>query len=220
MIAQNIAGLSLTLVAALTLGGALPARAVEHPPFAPTRDVAVAYQVQASRMPSGPAGNGNAQGEHAIRMSYSVASGRLRIEQAAMPGYMLIDRTGGRITVVMEPMQSFMDMPFDNRAGAGLLLNEKMNFVRGGTDKVAGMACNLWTVTSDKTTARLCITGDGVILRGEGSDPDRGEGKLLATAVTYATQPAANFSPPSGFHRMEMPTLPPGMGGKPGKFPG
>lgn len=216
------------LVAAALLGGGFSAQAAEHPPFAPTRDVVVAYQVQASHLPAGPLGGGDAQdshgiqGAHSIRMSYSAASGRLRIEPASMPGYLLIDRTAGRITMVFEPLRSFMDMPFDARSGAGLLLNDKMKFVRGGVDKVAGMACNLWTVTSDRTVARLCITGDGVILRGEGSDPKRGEAQLLATAVTYGAQPAASFSPPPGFHRMELPagvTLP-GMGGGPVRSPG
>lgn len=201
------------------LGGSSAAYAAEHPPFLPTRDVAVAYEVQASQTPSGQMA-GDPQGPHRVKMSYSAASGRVRIEQAAMPGYMLIDPAGGRITMVMEQMQSFMDMPFDTRAGAGLLLNDKMTYVRAGTDKVAGLPCTVWNVTSDRTTARLCITGDGVILRGEGSDPKRGQGKLLATTVSYAGQPQANFTPPPSFHRMEMPVLPPGLGGKPGKPPG
>ena len=221
------------LVAAALLGGGFSAQAAEHPPFAPTRDVVVAYQVQASHLPAGLLGGGDAQGArgiqdpHSIRMIYSAASGRVRIEPASVPGYMLIDRTAGRITMGFEPLRSFMDMPFDARAGAGLLLNDKMKFVRGGVDKVAGMACSLWTVTSDRTVAHLCITGDGVILRGEGSDPKRGEAKLLATDVTFAAQPAASFSPPPGFHRMELPAgvmLPgvtlPGMGGNPVRSPG
>ncbi len=222
MILYDTALFRRMLVAVALVGGSVSAQAAEHPPFAPTRDVVVAYQVQASQLPTGPLGDGDAKGEHSIRMSYSAASGRVRIEQASMPGYMLIDRMAGRITMVVEPLQSFMDMPFDARAGAGLLLNDKMKFVRRGADKVAGMACTLWTVTSDRTVAHLCITEDGVILRGDGSDPRRGEGKLLATAVSYAAQPAAKFSPPPGFHRMELPagvTLP-GMGGNPSRSPG
>ncbi len=201
---------SAWVLAGLTLSGA--ALAAEHPPYMPTRDVAVAYRIQGTQLPAGQFG-GDAQGSHSVKMIYSAASGRVRLEQTSMPGYMLIDRTGGRITMVMEPMQSFMDMPFDAKAGAGLLLNDKMAFTRAGSDRVAGVACTLWDVVHDKTTARLCITEDGVILRGEGSDPRRGKASLLATAVTYGSQPAALFSPPPGFHRMEMPALPSNLGG-------
>ena len=211
------------VVATGLLGSFCAAQAAEHPPLAPTRDVTVAYQVRASQMPSGAMGRGDGQDGQTIKMSYSVASGRLRIEQVSLPGYMLVDRAAGRVTMVMEPMQTFMDMPLDDKAGAGLLLNDKMRFVRGGGDKVAGLACTVWTVTSGQTTARLCITEDGVILRGEGSDPKRGTGKLVATAVTYAAQPVAKFSAPPGFHRMEMPSagLPSGgMGSKSLRPPG
>ena len=211
------------LAAAGLLGSCWTAQAAEHPPLAPTRDVMVAYQVWASQMPAGAMGGSDGQAGQNIKMSYSVASGRLRIEQASLPGYLLVDRAAGRVSLVMEPMQSFMDMPFDDKAGAGLLLNDTMSFARAGQDKVAGLACTVWAVTSGQTTARLCITEDGVILRGEGSDPRQGKGKLMATAVTFAAQPAAKFSPPPGFHRMELPPggLPSGgMGSKSLRPPG
>jgi hypothetical protein len=200
------------LVAGMLGSGA--AMAADHPPFLPTRDVAVDYQVEVTQSKTEP------QAPHSVKVAYSAASGRVRIEQATAPGYMLIDRAGGSMTLVMEPMQSYMNMPFDSKAGAGLLLNDKMKFTRAGSDKVAGLSCNLWDVVSDSTTARLCITDDGVVLRGQGSDPKRGEGKLLATSVSYASQPATRFNPPQGFNKMEMPALPPGLMGKMGKPPG
>ncbi len=93
---------------------------------------------------------GDPQAPQTVKMTYSAASGRARIEQPSMPGYMLIDRAGGHLTVVMDQLQTFMDMPFDAKAGAGLLLNDKMGFVRAGTDKVAGLPCTEWDVTSDQ----------------------------------------------------------------------
>jgi hypothetical protein len=225
MISHKRTAIRWALASAILSGAGFLAEAAERPPLAPTRDVVVAYQVEMSQAASG----GPAQGEHAVKMSYSAASGRARIDQAPgsgamMPGYLLIDRAGGKMTLVMDQMQTFMDMPFDANAGAGLLLNDRMGFVRGGGDRVAGLACTQWTVTSDRTTAHLCITDDGVILRGDGRDPKRGEAKLLATAVTYASQPAAKFVPPPGFryldmHGLDMRALP-GLGGKLGKFPG
>ena len=107
--------------------------------------------------------------------------------------------------MVMEPLQSYFDIPFNDRTGAGLLLDDRMRFTRGGTDRVAGLACTKWDIVSDKTTARLCITDDGVILAGEGRDTQRGAGRMTATAVSYAALPASLFTPPAGFHHIELP---------------
>lgn len=175
--------------------------AADHPPYAPTQDVAVVYRLQLS------AGQ---QGEQSVRMAYTTASGRVRIEAPDNPGYMLIDRAEGRLIMVVDQMQTFMEMPFDARMGAGLLLNDKMAFSRHGMEKVAGLLCTLWDVTSGATHARLCITADGVILHAEGSDPKRGEGRLDAVSVSYTAQPASLFVPPAGYHRIEMPKRAPG----------
>jgi hypothetical protein len=175
--------------------------AADHPPYAPTHDVAVAYRVQLS---AGP------QGEQSVRMAYTAASGRARIEAPDNPGYVLIDRAEGRLVMVVDQMRTFMEMPFDARMGAGLLLNDKMAFSRQGMEKVAGLLCTSWDVTSGTTHARVCITADGVILRAEGSDPKRGEGRLEAVSVTYAPQPANLFVPPAGYHKVEMPRRAPG----------
>ena len=207
----------LFIYAAIGAGSA--AQAMEHPPFLPMRDVVVAYQVQGTQMPAGQFG-GDAQGRHNVRMVYSAASGRVRIEQSTLPGYMLLDPAAGRLLLVVEALQSFTEMPFDARAGAGLLLNEKMGFTRGTADKVAGLSCTNWDVTNDQTRARLCITQDGVILRGHGSDPRHGEGNLLATAVTYAPQPASMFNLPAGYHRIDLSMLPPALIGRFMKPPG
>ena len=144
-------------------------------------------------------------GPHNIKLSYLAAAGRARIEQSDGPGYLIVDRAAGHAMLVMEPMQSYIDMPFDARTGSALLLDDRMRFTRAGSDRVAELPCTLWDVASDKTKARLCITDDGVILRGEGNDPTRGAGRMTATSVSYVALSAALFSPPAGFRRMEMP---------------
>jgi hypothetical protein len=193
------------IAAALLCLAGTAAIAADHPPYVPTRDVAVAYRVQLSADP---------HGEESVQMAYTTASGRVRIEAPGNPGYMLIDRSEGRLIMVVDQMRTFMEMPFDARMGAGLLLNDKMAFSRKGMEKVAGLPCTSWDVTSGATHARLCITADGVILRAEGSDPKRGEGRLEAVSVSYTPQPANLFAPPAGYHKMEMP------GGMPGRAPG
>jgi hypothetical protein len=188
---------ALLLIAGV-MGTPQPVAAAEHPPYLPTRDVSVTYQIDSDKMQGGP-------GIHTVKIAYSAATGRARIEQADGPGYLIVDRTAGHALMVMEPMQTYMAMPFDPKTTSTLMLDEKMHFTRAGSDKAAGLACKRWDVASDKTTGRLCITDDGVILRGEGKDPAKGAGKMTATAVSYGALPASLFSPPAGFRRMEMP---------------
>lgn len=206
------------LVGAGLLGGVSAAGAAERPPFLPTRDVAVVYEVQSNQIPAGPM-TGDGQGPHVVTVRYSVAAGRARLEQASMPGYMLIDPGGKRVIMVMDQLMSYMEMPLNGKTGADLLLNDRMKFVRGGTEKVAGLPCTVWNVTSGQTTAQLCITEDGVILRGEGGDSRNGRGKLMAKTVSFADQKRASFSVPPGLLRMDMPSLP-SMPGGIGKPPG
>jgi hypothetical protein len=198
--------LCLAGTAAFTCLPGTAAFAADHPPYVPTRDVAVAYRLQLS---TGP------KGEQSVRMAYTAASGRVRIEASAdadsmLPGYMLIDLAEGRLIMVVDQMRTFMEMPFDARTGAALMLSDKMAFSRHGMEKVAGLLCTSWDVTSGQTHARLCITADGVILHAEGSDPKRGEGRLDAVSVSYTAQPANLFVPPAGYHKIEMPKRAPG----------
>ncbi len=170
----------------------------EHPPFVPTRDVSITYQIQADGMPGGA-------GSQTVRVSYSTTAARARIERNEGPGYLIVDRAAGHAMMVMEPLQSYLEVPFDDRTGAGMLLDDRMRYTRGGTDHIAGLACTQWDIASDTTKARLCITNDGVILAGEGQDTRRGAGRMTATQVSYAALPASMFTPPASFRRLEIP---------------
>ena len=88
--------------------------------------------------------------------------------------------------------------------------------VTGAGEPVTVVAHGLGASIAETRPLAGGVAGARVFVTAPGHCP----GALPDTAVTYAAQPAANFSPPPGFHRMEMPTMPPGMGGKPGKFPG
>ena len=189
---------ALGVTGMLIAGATVPAVAAEHPPFVPTRDVTITYRIEADGMPGGI-------GPQIVRVSYSTAAARARIERGEGPGYLIVDRAAGRATMVMEPLQSYLDIPFNDRTGAGLMLDDRMRFTRGGSDRVAGLACTKWDIASDTTTARLCITEDGVILAGEGRDTQRGAGRMTATAVSYDALPVSLFMPPAGFHRIELP---------------
>jgi len=59
----------------------------------------------------------------------------------------------------------------------------------------------------------VCVTADGIVLRGQGHDPQYGSGSVEAVSVTYAPQPASLFQLPAGYLRMEIPHLPAEPGG-------
>jgi len=49
---------------------------------------------------------------------------------------------------------------------------------------------------------QVYLTGDGVLLRARGDDPDRNR-QLEAVRVTYAAQPASLFETPAGFQKLD-----------------
>lgn len=186
-------------LAALLTGLAGAALAEDHPPLLPTRDVAVTYNVTA-RQASGP---------HEAHLFYSAATQKIRME-AGRQGYAIFDQAAHRLTMVMPQQQICMVSPISPSMSPGVLLNDRMHFVRKGTDTVAGQPCTNWDVTGDRGSGTACVTADGVLLRVEGRDHDGNSAGLLATAVSYAAQPASLFEPPADFHKMDMPAgMPP-----------
>ena len=77
-----------------------------------------------------------------------------------------------------------------------------------GTDKIAGLACTTYDTSGTGHDGQVCLTDDGVLLRGW-SIENGARQTMEAVTVTYAAQPAALFAPPPGFTKLDMP----GIGG-------
>lgn len=184
--------------------GASVAQAQDRPPMTPTRDVTITYKVlgqQAAQM------NGRS-----VQISHGAGNGLMRIDTPEMGGYAIIDRTRKRSTMVMTPMQMYMEVDASQAPmGATAMPEENARFTRKGTETIAGQTCTLWDVTTPKGDGSACITTDGAMLRYRTKAGDGVE----ATSVSYAAIPAANFTVPAGFRKMDMPAMggpPPGMG--------
>ncbi|MDQ2804744.1 MAG: hypothetical protein M3Y41_19465, partial [Pseudomonadota bacterium] len=80
------------------------------------------------------------------------------------------------------------------------------HFQRQGTDRVAGLACTLYAVQDRHGAGTLCVTADGVPLRGNGAY-DGKPGSFTALSVDYAPQPASLFAPPPGYLQLALPTM-------------
>jgi hypothetical protein len=176
---------------------ALPVGAQERPVLVPTRDAVVEYQVQGS--PRRP--------PMAVRVHLS--AGRIRAEPADLPGYLIVDRAADRAMVVLSQQHVVFELPLQAGPASDYLPNARMTFTRRDEARVAGESCTEWDVrTPEDRTARLCITRDGLVLRGEGHDPQYGSGRAEAVSVAYAPQPAALFRPPPEFPRIPVPSFP------------
>lgn len=190
-------GFILGGAALLSLAASGPASA-DQPLMRPTRDVAVVYRVQGT-----PAGGGPAQ-THAIRMFWGDGGQELRVELDTQPVVALIDFKRQRMEMVLPAQRVVLDAALDPGLVPGFVMPPGATATRGGTDTVAGQGCTVWHLTGPRGAGTACITGDGVVLRAEGSAAHEGSGRLEAVSVTYAPQPDALFAPPPGFRRMDV----------------
>ncbi len=143
-----------------------------------------------------------------------LSAGRIRAEPADLPGYLIVDRAADRAMVVLSQQHVVFELPLKTGPARDYLPNTRMTYTRHGEARVAGESCTEWDVrTPEDRSARLCVTRDGLVLRGEGHDPQYGGGHIEAVSVTYAPQPAALFRPPANFQRLAVPSFPDPAGG-------
>lgn len=190
------------LAAALLVAIPAAAGAQDRPQIYPTRDVAVTYRVAG-------------QGQSAeLTLLWSAAQRMMRMNMPQGMGYMVADHQAQRGFMVMEQMRMVMDVPMDQAAGYQRDL-EKARFTRGGEERIAGQSCTVWRFESQGQSGEACITGDGVMLRANGSAQGQ-QGRMEATRVVYAPQDAGLFRRPQGYQTMQMPQgMPQGMPGMP-----
>jgi hypothetical protein len=185
----------MLVAVALVTHSAVAAPAQDHPAYMPTRDVAITYRLSSDR-PSVP---------KVAAAHFSAGSQKLRLDDPSSGVYAVIDRAERKMMLVMPKQRSFSWLPFDEKLASGFVLNDSMTFRRTGIDTVANHRCTTWDVTSPNATGSVCITDDGVLLRGEGHDKKGTDAGLEATQVTYAPQPASLFKAPAGFFELDIP---------------
>ena len=189
----------------LTLfAGAATAAAQERPPTSPTRDVLVSYRATAPVQ--------GAQRQQDIRVAITAGGQLMRVDGIGTPAgandYIIVDRRARRMTRVMPQDRRYMELPVGESFSRGFLLNDAMAFTKRGTETIAGLKCTVWDISARDGGGSACMTDDGVMLRGRGTD---GKGGIEATSVKYGTQPGALFKPPADYSKLDVPpTAPPG----------
>lgn len=175
-------------------GAAVPALAQERPSMTPTRDVAITYHMLSQR-----------PGD--LHMSIQASTGLARVQGPNQRGYAIIDRKGKQMTLVMSEKQIYMVMPIPAGQQRSPELDTTARFMRHGTDTVAGLTCTVWDYAGEHATGTACITDDGVMLRVQDGATKHG---MEAAEVRYAPQPDADFQPPPGFTKQDVPPMPAG----------
>lgn len=175
----------------------VPANAADRAPiYLPIRDVTVMYRV------SGRA----AQQVRELNVRYSAARRLLRVEtEDRGMGYLLVDPARRNARMVVPGLGQFIDLPLAHDRRAALLFGDGLRFTRRGKARIAGRECMDWDVQSDRDTATVCLTPDGVLLRAQGRSGDIADSSIVATRVDDTPLAPALFQLPAGGGGINLP---------------
>ena len=175
------------------------AHAEDQPLIHPSRDVVVEYR--SSGMAHGPADDPAS----VITMRFRGQGNRIRIDGPHGHGYAILDIGSGRMIMVMTDKQMYIEAPA-NPGMLAMFQAKPTAFHKIGGDTIAGVACTNYDATINDHEGQVCLTGDGVLLRARGAEPN-GQRELEAVKVTYEAQPAELFDPPPGFKKLDVPDV-------------
>ena len=179
----------------------LAAAGPDRPTIPPTRDVAVTYKTGGAAAALIP-NTGGGEGAGQMRLRWN-AAGLLRLEAEGRPQTLLLDLNTKSAHIIDTGLRSAILLPMKHRdVEAVLLTGAQMTRLR--EDKVAGLACTVWSVRAQKGDGTICLTPDGVPLRAEGTVDGR-RGTLEAIAVQREPQPEALFHVPPGYMSFSLP---------------
>jgi hypothetical protein len=162
--------------------------ALAPPRLVPAHDVTIDYLVH-------PA----AGRDQAVRVSIEAGGGHLRIAGQDLPVSILVDRPAGVAHVLVPLLRAYTSLSIARFDPERTVLRHA-SFTRVGSEHLAGGACTDWVATSASGSASACVTGGGVILKGEVTDRHGKVGSVLATAVDYAPLPPWTWLLPGDFH--------------------
>jgi hypothetical protein len=169
------------------------ARAGDAVRYMPARDVMIVYRATAgSNLPS------------KITLRYFAVADRIRLDGNQGP-YIIIDRTVERIEMVLPPVQMAMEIPPGAGITEGFILGANLRFEPVGKADILGRPCTIYAVTNERARATACITADGLLLSGEGTDPTGHHIGIEATRIDFVAQPPGMFSPPDTYQYLPQP---------------
>ena len=162
------------------------------PRIQPVRDVVVTYRVEGQALSIVPGGIPGP-----VRLSWDAAGQRVRAETEGRSQVALIDLRSHTGQAFDTSLRVVLPLPL-RPADLQPLTLEGARLVPRGKEVVAGLTCTAYIVETGKAPGSVCLTPDGVPLRGRG-DVDGKPGVFTALSVSYGPLPPALFMVPSGY---------------------
>ena len=184
----------MTALASMALAQEGPGR----PMVQPTRDVTVAYTVSGAAADAIPGGV-----DGPLRLSWDAKGQRLRVDAGSRPQAVILDLAKRSATLLDSALRAAVPLPVRDRDLQSLALGGA-RMTRRGQDSVAGLACINWDVQAPKRAGTVCLTPDGVVLRGEG-DVNGRHGSFAASSVRYGAVAPDLFAVPPGYLSLSFP---------------
>lgn len=185
----------MRLLPALLVAAVTGAAAPDRPAVLPLHDVTVDYRIDSTA----------ALPVSEIRVSAQAGAERIRVEQADNL-VLLVDRGRRQVVMLLSAQHAALALPWPRQVQQGFDTLQHARFIRRGVGTQVGLACTIYDVMADAARLTVCLTGDGVALRVDGT-MRRETYHLAATAVSYAPLDATLFATPPGLTQLQMPSF-------------
>ena len=172
------------------------AAAAPQPMLLPAYDMVGVYRVT----PSGRAST-------TWRVQYSAELKRVRMTSlgdGALGAVILLDLRRLTAEMIIPQMHAVVSIPEIAVAMHHALAGNRLRFTALGHRMIAGHHCTRYLVLRRSAEGTACLTRDGVLLGGEGTDA-QGSVRVVALHVREAVQPPNLFRLPSGYSRINLP---------------
>lgn len=162
------------------------------PRIQPVRDVMVTYTLAGEAAQQIPGG-----AQAPVTLSWDATGQRLRAEVDGRTQVALINLKTHAGEAIDTGLRVVLPLPIRSEDLQPLTL-EGSRLTVVGKDTVAGLPCTNYRVDSGRTPGTVCLTADGVALKGAGEV--RGKpGSFVASRVVYGTISPSRFEVPPGY---------------------
>jgi hypothetical protein len=173
-----------------------------HPPLMPEHDAKIVYEVQPQGAPA----------PRKMTLWFAAEGARMRIDSGDGVASTIIDRGRDEVLLVLHPKRIVMRLNGRQGARNPFMLDAGMDYARQGEQKIAGLTCMDWQVTTPKGQAQVCVTSDGLVLSQKGVDADGITGEMKAESVSFDPIAESEFGVPAGYSVIERPSHAPTAG--------
>ena len=188
----------LLVLVAMLAGG--PALAQQNVPTLPLRDVAIVYRLAGAVRDSVPGGLPDT-----VKLLWDAAHRRLRVEPQGRAQVLLVDLLAPTAELIDTGLHGVIALPMRAKDIEPITLQDA-RLTRRGSAVVAGLGCTEYGVAAKRGHGIVCLTQDGVALRGSG-DVDGKQGSFTAVSVAPGPLPPGSFEVPAGYMRLAIPGL-------------